>query len=326
MGGRAFGFESDRMTKDEYNFVCNNMMLFFNSNNIVAFVPPSYFSKNSFGDVDIVVENTGDMSGIIKRVESVFVPKYTHKNGTVFSFSFVVNSKLVQVDLIFAPTKHLLQSLRYLSYNDIWNLLGRLAHKQGFKLGHEGLMVPVKNGDYTLGDVLVTDDLHEMFDILDVDVKTYEAGFETPEDMYKFVVKSKWFTKKMFNLEELNHINRKRNAKRTIYMNFINWMKDNTVNDTDFVVDKVARVQEVLMKFPDANRGVQELYAKRDFLQAVSEKFNGHLVKEWTGLDGKELGDFMKYMKNKYTNEYFLECTDVQDLVMTEYKEFSKLN
>ena len=314
MGGNAIK-SSVRLSKSDYEIAKNQILQFFWSRNIKVAVPPSYSSKSDFGDLDVLVENTGNMKETIEEVNKFFNVKESFKNSTVYSFGFDYNSKIFQVDLIFVTSKDFETSYNYLSYNDLFNLLGRLAHKLGFKLGHQGLIVPVKNGNYTLGDVIVTKDLKEIFNIIDVDYEVFQKGFESPTDIFDFVIASKYFTSKMYELEELNNINRVRNKKRKIYMNFVEYIKDIEPKEID--INKDTFVKEVLKRFPEAEKECQKLLDRLAFQQAVSEKFNGNIVKDVTGLEGVELGMLIKKLKNKYSDEFWLSA-DVVEIIKSE--------
>lgn len=41
--------------------------------------------------------------------------------------------------------EHFNTSLEYLNWNDLGNLIGRIAHKFGLKYGHKGLLYIIKN-------------------------------------------------------------------------------------------------------------------------------------------------------------------------------------
>lgn len=314
MGGNAIK-SAVRLNKSDYEIVKNEILSFFWNRNIKVAVPPSYSSKSDFGDIDILVENTGNMKETIESVNQFFNVTDSLKNSTVYSFGYNYLSSAFQVDLIFVTSKNFETSYNYLSYNDLFNLLGRLAHKLGFKLGHQGLIVPVKNGNYTLGDVIVTKNLKEIFNIIDVDYEVFQKGFETPTDIFDFVIASKYFTSKMYELEELNNINRVRNKKRKIYMNFVEYIKD--IEPKDIKIDKESFVKEVIESYPIAKEEIQKLWDKLAFQRAVSEKFNGNIVKEVTGLEGKALGEMIVKLKSKYSDEFWLTA-DVIEMIKKE--------
>lgn len=314
MGGNAIK-SAVRLNKSDYEIVKNEILSFFWNRNIKVAVPPSYSSKSDFGDIDILVENTGNIKETIESVNQFFNVTDSLKNSTVYSFGYNYLSSTFQVDLIFVTSKDFETSYNYLSYNDLFNLLGRLAHKLGFKLGHQGLIVPVKNGNYTLGDVIVTKNLKEIFNIIDVDYEVFQKGFETPTDIFDFVISSKYFTSKMYQFEELNNINRVRNKKRKIYQQFVDYIKD--IEPREVNIDKQHFVKEVLESYPEAKIKVQKLWDKLEFQRKVSSVFNGNIVRDITGLNGPELGNLMKKLKSKYSDEFWLTA-DVEQIIKRE--------
>ena len=297
MGGNAIK-SATRLKKQDYLKVEEDVKQFFALKGVKTAVPLSYSSKEDFGDLDIIVENTGNMKELIDDVNVYFNVKEFYKNNTIYSFGYDYNGQTFQVDLIFVTTKDFESSYNYLCYNDLFNLLGRIAHKQGFKLGHDGLKVVVKNGDYLLGEVVISKNLEIIFDILDVDINRYREGFETFEDIFDFVIASKWFDSAMFKLENLNNINRVRNAKRKLYMQFIEYTKD--IPEKNLKIDKEENVRNILQLFPNAREDLAILKYKLKVQQETALKFNGDIVKELTGRENKELGELMKVIKTDY--------------------------
>lgn len=304
MGGNALkNINVTRMNKQEFNDTKNKVQTALSEFGLESAIPKFFKSKDSFGDIDVVVKYSGsnDVQKCIQYFKDKFKPKDFYKNSNVFS----VDIDNHQVDLIFVPEKDFETSLNYLSFNDLFNLLGRLAHKLGLKLGHRGLLVVVRNGNYTLGDVVVTRDLSEIFEILDVDLDTYNKGFETTQEIFEFVMKSKYFSNSIFAYENLNHTNRVRNKKRVVYESFLKYLEDKPKDGIS--VDKDIFVENLLERFPEAKSKVQKLWDRLAEQKAVHKIFNGDIVSEVKNVKGPELGKWMKHFKNKYTNKFWLD-------------------
>lgn len=62
------------------------------------------------------------------------------------------------------------------------------------------------------------------------DYDRYLRGFDTLEDIFKFCIAGKYFDAKMFEMENLKSIDKKRNRKRWSYHLFLNYLKDNNIN------------------------------------------------------------------------------------------------
>ena len=89
MGGNALSFETKRLSKDEY-FKLQHLVLDNLQHNTVGcqFKPvDAYYSKETFGDLDIVwTSDRTSISNIIDIVRNVFDPKDIVRNGSVISF------------------------------------------------------------------------------------------------------------------------------------------------------------------------------------------------------------------------------------------------
>ena len=83
---------------------------------------------------------------MIDEVVDNFKPKAALLNSNVFSFELDGH----QVDLIFTEKKFYESALVYFANNDFSNLIGRIAHKHGFKYGHCGLVYVMRDGDCIL--------------------------------------------------------------------------------------------------------------------------------------------------------------------------------
>ena len=60
----------------------------------------------------------------------------------------------------------------------------------------------------------------------------------------------------------------------------------------------LARACSVFPKFEEEYKEMQNNYYRA---QQAKHKFNGELVGEWTGLSGKELGKFITFMKDDFS-------------------------
>lgn len=316
MGGNALkNINVTRMNVKEFNETKDKVLAVLNELKLEATIPKFFKSKDSFGDVDVIIKTTNstDYQRAVDRVNEVFKPKDFYRNGSVYSFD-VDNH---QVDLIFTPEKDYETSVNYLSYNDLFNLLGRLAHKLGLKLGHKGLLYVIRNGDYTLGEVELVKDLKSIFKILDVDIDTYNKGFENADEIFEFVMKSKYFSNQIFAYENLNNINRVRNKKRVVYRDFLKYIRSRPKDG--LTVDKEVFVKELLEEFPEAKVKVQKLWDRLVEQRAVKKIFNGDIVKELKNVEGPELGKWMIHFKKKYDNKFWLEHKDnAKEIILKE--------
>jgi hypothetical protein len=262
---------------------------------------PSYDQKETFGDMDILVEKGSYMTdGFQDKLKNIFQYSEIYKNGNVWSFDY----KEFQIDLVFTKPDCWNTSLTYYSWNDLGNLMGRVANKLGVKYGHKGLEKKIYSEDRTrvLDEILLTRDIRRIFDFLGYDYDRFLLGFETLEDIFNYAVSSKYFAKELFHLENLDHQNRTRNRKRKTYMAFLDWL--NTKQGFKLPVDFSSGTNwsRLIESFPELklDERLVELKEKEAIHQQIKAKFNGKIIMELTGLEGKELGKFIQYVKDEF--------------------------
>jgi hypothetical protein len=273
------------------------------------------------------------MGAIRAFVERTFKPTEIFSNGNAISFDY----KEVQVDLICVPEKDFMSNYHYLAYNDLGNFIGRLAQSIGFKYGQEGLWYNHFSDANTKTTIMVSKNYPKIFEFLGLDYARWEEGFDTLEDIFEYAMTSSLFNVEMFQLSKLNKINRERNIKRASYMSFLEYIEgkpdhpDYNSNLTTLAKEDVIRI--IREAFPKANIDVHlaeiEFNAARKKL--INIKFNGKIIKEKYGLEGKELGEAIKYFKQeilRYENlgpDYTFEEFIIENDVKYIYKRFKEL-
>ena len=308
MGGNALkNTVTRRYTRDEYFAAWAEIyekLSGHTGRNVVLI--PSYKEKDTFGDMDILI----DTYDIPKHVftDSFLIDNFSAneivRNGDVISFNYVD----LQVDLIFTDTFD--YSLCYYSYNDLGNLVGRLAHKFGLKHGHNGLLLPIRDDHHVYKEIVLTNDYDVTLEFLDLDVPTFHKGFNTLEDIFKYVSSSKYFRPEIYLFENLNNIQRTRDKKRPTYNKFLEWCKTQKFEQKEWYTSKTDALNYAIEYFDEDNpvtlfRNVYEnTFREIAARKYISSKFNGELVMEVTSLSGKSLGEFMKYLKTSTNFKY----------------------
>lgn len=254
-------------------------------------VIPAYATKESFGDMDILSTFVPDKEWI----KETFHSNEIIRNGDVWSFDY----KELQLDWIITPENEFNYAFGYFSQNDVMgNLVGKLAHKFGLKHGHDGLWLPVRDDDQQIGKIRLTLDFDVTLKFLQLP-KLPEFGFQTLEEGFEWVASSPYYDPEMYKLENLNTIAKIRDRKRTTYRKFLefgeNWEKSNRVQ-VHFEKDKTIYLPMIFNVFPDAKQEHERIIGKLLLRRAFREKFNGDIVKELTGLEGKELGKLMEIL------------------------------
>lgn len=267
----------------------------------------AYRAKESFGDLDILLGCDNLPSDWVEQIVAEFKPKEWVKNSNVLSFEY----KEFQVDVITCPMKEFETSKNYFAYNDLGNLLGRLAHSMNLKLGHDGLSYNWRVESYQFKNEIISTDWEEICNVLGVSYERYCQGFDELEDIFKFVVASPFFNKDIYLLHNRNNYARTRDKKRKTYTEFLKWIE--SYEETE---DQILNAREPVNS-PGKDRylpylfenikGFKETYnrVQAEWAEAVEYKkrYNGDIVRELTGLNDKELGLFMRWMKENVISE-----------------------
>lgn len=284
-------------------------------------VVPYYRSKQSFGDLDYLVE-LDDNFNYRDFIQNNFSSSFVHNNGGVYSFEV----SGFQVDFILVPTLEYEFTKAYFSYNDsVGNLCGRLFNKMGLSLGHQGLFYKLTEDKFTgdekhkansLGYVLLTLDPRKAWEFLGYDYDKVVRGFDTLEESFEFVLDCDYFDPDVYDYDNLNHINRVRNRKRENYQKFLDLVtadkekyRRHSFQDENFYFDKV------LNGFKHLSSELEVEKSKYLFKKELWSKFNGDLVMEWTGLSsGDQLGKAIVSFKRNYQNfdEYLASKTHLE--------------
>jgi len=327
MGGNALkNVNAVRLPKRKFEKVSKELLSFFKEIGVRAEVPKSYRLKEDFGDLDVVVENGGNMKEIVEKVRERFDPKEVFRNGTVYSFSYDLgNGEFFQVDLIFVPVRNYESSVFYLSYNDLSNLLGRIARRLGLKFGHDGLSLLLKDdGGQKIGEIPITKNPKEIYDVLGVSYERYERGFDALEEIFDFVASSDYFDPDIFALKSLDHANRTRNRKRKTYMEFLRYLdRVSPPPGKKFGVGKERIAEEIFARYPEVREKREAILQKYGRKKRLKEKFNGNMVMSLTGLKGEPLGRFMANFKKTYGEDFILE-SNPEEIENAIRKEFAK--
>ena len=318
MGGNALkNCVTRRYDKEEYvhleELVLKKLRQLFPLDNICPI--KSYTNKPSFGDMDILMSSEYITEEMVISILDEFEPKQMFKNGNCLSFEY----KQFQIDLI-ACGKNYETSQNYFAYNDLGNLCGRLAHSMGLKLGHDGLSYNFKfnEGTYLFKNVQLLTEWKDILPVLGLSWERYLQGFEDMEDIFKFVVSSEFFHKDIFLLENRNHTSRVRDAKRKTYTLFLEYIANPNLSLPSYLKTGKDDWTSYLCVAIPTFRAVYHT-AIGEYLDEIEfkQRYNGGRVSKLTGLKEKELGSFMKWVKEYYgdrlqrdINAMNLDCID----------------
>ena len=338
MGGNAIKTVPIRRYQAEEYFALENEVRkkfqdHFHTN---AYPILAYRNKESFGDMDILVQAEHLPPRWVETVVALFDSKEHHKNGNVLSFEY----KEFQIDLIVTPLVELVSSAQYFAYNDLGNLIGRVAHSMGLKLGHDGLTYKFMGAErYVFKEIKLLDDWEQILPVLGYDWNRYQRGFDTLEDIFEFVVSSPFFNKSIYALENRNHAARTRDSKRKTYMEFLTWLESyketpsqrfGTCLESPNVEGKDKWLRYLFKEIPSFKEQYDTTVLEFEQAQEYKKRFNGELVSLWTGLKKQELGKFMAWIKNTIYQERWkkdivtLNPTLVQGLVMYYFEKYKE--
>jgi hypothetical protein len=267
----------------------------------------SYAEKETFGDLDLLVCSDNLPANWIDLVKAEFKPNEFISNGGVHSFDF----DKFQIDLVMSPEKEMDFASVYYSFNDLGNLMGRVAAIFDFKYAHNGVWKVVRdNKNEPIGKALVTDSPSEAFYFLGYDYNRYRQGFRNLEEIFEFVVSSRHFHSAAFQFENRNHKASARDRKRPTYMAFLKWVNGREVVDNfmwedssteEGVAARKRRHDSALLHackmYPKFQLSVLKLEIGHQTHLKAKELYNGGLVGELTGLQHKALGEFMAGLK-----------------------------
>ena len=321
MGGNAFE-NLRRLPADEYRQLEAELVKKLGTLYPVLAPLPYYHRKPDFGDMDVIVQKPKAERRVFEAfLSSIGSERVVYNSDNV---SFVWQD--FQIDLIHVAPEHFQTALFYFAYNDLNNLVGRIAHKLGLKFGWDGLIYQIRTeSGHRAEEIVLSRDPAEIYAFLGYDYHRWQQGFDTLEDIFAYVVSSPWFNAEIYDDENLNHINRTRNRKRKTYATFLDWLKQREgLPAYAFDKDKSLYLIRTHNAFPKADLfGQLADYARRQKqYEARAAKFNGRLVQAWTGAEGKELGKWIQAFKNNQADfDQYLDQRQA-DRVAADFRSF----
>ena len=307
MGGNALNFQTRRVeSAAEFRTLVEEVLHILTRELGWRAAPVRwYHTKESFGDMDILVDSDTIDPNWVDSVLEKFRPKDHFKNGSCLSFDY----KDVQVDLILAPAKGFNFSYYYFAWNDLGNFVGRTAHRLGFKFGHDGLWYVLRDPkDYSrvIKEILVTQDFDLAVNFLGYRSQPFKNGFDTPNDIYQFVTTSPYFDPRQFLLVNRSYAARVRDKKRKMYTGMLEFIRQNypeIPEDCDpLPIDRNEHLVRAFNDFPEFKERYNSTMSEFHLECKLKEKFNGKFVGKLFGIQGKELGECMAQMRQTIEN------------------------
>lgn len=331
MGGLALkNTFTRRYEREEFEQLSKELMATLKDTFKRVEMPLFYKNKQSFGDADIILSMEGFNGNMRTYIEDTFSPNEIFHNGNCWSFDY----KELQIDLITVAGEDFDSNYNYLSYNDLGNYIGKIAHGFGLKYGQQGLTYDHYFKGIKIGRILISKDYDKIYEFLGLSYDRWREGFDELEDIFSFISESKYFNWEYLQLENNNRVNRERDAKRKSYMSFLEYIDKNCKDDNHrypYDKDKSVYLKQVADFFPEANieleiRRMEYEYCKNLYIKS---KFNGGELMRRFGLQGKEIseaiGSFKKAIESiplmdDSFEDYVLE-TPMED-IYTDFKAF----
>lgn len=312
-------YNVERLTKEQYDEVLSALTITLPYKTVAI---PSYRLKDSFGDCDLLTTSTDE--AFEKNLSKDFILLGKKKNGSVTSYALKYGSfPPFQFDLIKAKEESFKFNYNYLSYNDLGNLIGRVAAAFGFEFAHNGLYLlawydhkgeersvvrvkeEAKTNDHAEHrmEKLFISNFDEALEFLGFDSLRFAQGFDAVDDILDFVASSKYFCKDFFLFENRNHDQRKRDVKRPTYLRALEYFDALTETKSRDEVTRAFRAN-VATKYPsivNIKRSMRK-QVRREYL--FSRRLSSRRVVWLYGrlfdrqLEGVALGNMMKFLKN----------------------------
>lgn len=236
------------------------------------------------------------------------VPRATN----VLSFAI----EQLQIDLICRPREGFEMVLDYLSWNDLGNLIGKVAHKLGVKFGVNGLVLIVRDGAHKLDLVTLSQNIAEILPFLGYDYSRWRKGFDTLEDIFTFAASTPYFNREIYQFANHGHKVRRRDEARPNYQAFLQWIESQEhlpaypwsdfADDTKHQIDG-RQLANILHSFPQGRSHYEDILARSSLAQAAKALFNGDKVKAITGLEGPALGVFISSLQAEFQDREALQ-------------------
>lgn len=263
----------------------------------------AYRNKETFGDLDILYTTADDKPFGVEVVKALFNPDEVVRNTDVISFNF----KDLQVDLIHTPAIFFDYASNYFAWNDQGNLVGRIAKKFGLKHGHDGLYLPIRDGDQVFTEILLTTSYLRSLAWLGFNTDQFIQGFDNLVDIFDWVAENPFYNPDFYKLEYLNHAAKIRDRKRSTYNAFLEYGAELESTGKQFWKPLAVRSEylpQIFEEFPHALTEYDEAMRKLATVRYVRSRFNGNIVSELTGFEGKHLGAFMRHLKDNFWFSY----------------------
>lgn len=335
MGGKAlqrFGVFTERKNTEEFERIGNEIQRQISDDYkgiLKTKIVTCYHNKGDHGDLDLLLNIDKNFSALNEDlksyIEETFKPQAVHSNGGVYSFDY----DGFQIDFIPIKESNWETALVYFSYDPLGNTMGKTFHKMNLSYGWDGLKYKYRNfNGRNSHNITISKDPREIFEFGGFDYDRYLKGFDNIEEIFEFVIKSEKFNIETFKMENLRHIDKKRNKKRKSYHEFLEYANSLEKCTSYIYKDKPLYIPIIDKAFPDANliKKLEKLDEMDHINRKLAEKFNGRIIMEiYPHLIGKDLGkalsEFKEFLGGEEDYRSFILNSSI-DVILTKFDEF----
>lgn len=332
MGGRLFNL--GRMPAEQYHAVEQELCAYLDGLVGREFyrIPRYYRQKPDFGDMDIILSADKLVGGDWQRTKEQLLRDLQitqHKTtGNVFSTVY----KGLQVDYFLRQPRYFLSTYNFLSWNDLGNLLGKMFRRFNLKYGEEGLQYVYRRADgHYQSDIEITLDIRRILAFLQLDYETWAAGFDTLDDIYRWVIGSPYFSVEPYLSDNDTAIQRRIRQERTTVLRFVAFLQaqhiDKTYKHLENKDDYLPMIADFFKGEIDLMGVIAQEQTREREAEQVRQKFNGKLIMQWfPQLEGKTLGSFIQQFKQQWQSESEFEAwvlVNAADVVEQRVREWA---
>lgn len=309
MGVRAlkqYGVVTERKSTIDFERIGKEISSKFEEDlQVETFISKCYRNKETHGDLDLLVKIDQKFNhkhiNLYDYIKETFKPNAIYSNSGVNSFDY----QEFQIDIIPIRESNWVTAKTYFSYDPLGNLMGKVFHKFGLSYGWDGLKYKFRNFNGNLSeDITISKDPEKIFSFGDYNYNRFLEGFNEMEEIFEFVLESKYFDNNNFKIENFNHTDRKRNIRRSSFNAFIQYLEDNQIERRyNFNKNKRNYIDYIDSFFPETNfkNKLRILEEKNELNKQLANKFNGKIIMSWfPNLLGKELGDTITNFKKSF--------------------------
>jgi len=324
MGGNLF--KLGRLPKLEYKVIEDSISEYLTNkigeNNFK--IPRYYNDKKDFGDLDVLINLDAVKDWKTFKLELIkdLEIETSKSSGHIFSTVY----KNFQVDFFNKPAKYYESSYYFLSFNDVGNIIGRMFRRMGLKYGEKGIIYVYRreNDGHYAKEIPISVNFEKIIEFIGLNFSEWEKGFNALDDVFRWVIKSPYFSTKPY-LEPNKAINKRK--QRTTIIAFIEFLKTNNIEINIDYKGQTTFIDKIHDYFPEADLHSKiELEKEREaFVNIIKAKYNGRVIMElFPDLLGKDLGNFMNAFQNSLGHYEQVFYDSSKNEIIEMLKEFKQ--